>query len=353
MSRSRRNRNRKTQQVRSLECTCDLRHELDTDPFEDHAGNCDLWHSEDFMNGLLEWCPVQQKLTRRFSDTSSSDDIWDEDLWDDDGAPKSDLQRIVDATVGGMSAVSGWTPKNKRPGYVSCRHNMTEVRLPDEAATVIYCSGSMDARGGGRPFRPDWAVYLCGSWNATGMSLFIPWQDYGTPWVDWTQVRWAAQDIYARALSGQRVEIGCMGGHGRTGTLLACLAQLADPNMTARGSVDWVRANYCSKAVEDESQRYFTEWFADPTLAPVWVEPFKVASAVTTTVVGPKVSGGTACNWSRNGTPCTLPLNHNAPHFYPAATVGAAVAQAKAAPVESAGVYRGITMAEAIEQASK
>lgn len=48
------------------------------------------------------------------------------------------------------------------------------------------------------------------------------------------------------------VEIGCLGGHGRTGTGLACLAVLVgaprDP------AVSWVRENYCSLAVETSVQ---------------------------------------------------------------------------------------------------
>jgi len=312
-----RNKGRRTSSPQ-LECTCSLRHEVDTDPFEDHAGICDLWHSDDFMNGLSEWDPIAGRLVSRWPDDSLGYE------WADD-APDSDFAKIVDATVGGMSALPGG--KAHRPGYISCRHNMTEVVLPDEAGTRIYCSGSMDSRGA-RPFRADWSIYLCHSWTARGsLALFIPWQDYGTPWVDWAQVRWAAQDAYARALAGQRVEIGCMGGHGRTGTLLACLAQLADPNLSARGSVDWVRANYCFKAVEDPSQRYFLEWFADPSLAPVWVEPTPATSDVT--VIGPKGTG-TECNWARNGVPCSLPLGHVEPHLYPAKAGGITLAEAMA-----------------------
>ena len=71
------------------------------------------------------------------------------------------------------------------------------------------------------------------------------------------EVLWRAVD---RARRGERVEIGCLGGHGRTGTALACLAA-----MTGRlrsGAVDWVRTHYCPQAVETAEQVAFVERFS-------------------------------------------------------------------------------------------
>ncbi len=58
-----------------------------------------------------------------------------------------------------------------------------------------------------------------------------------------------------RARSGQHIEIGCLGGHGRTGTALACLAALA--GHPAAAAVAWVRSSYCPQAVETPSQEAF------------------------------------------------------------------------------------------------
>jgi protein-tyrosine phosphatase len=58
-----------------------------------------------------------------------------------------------------------------------------------------------------------------------------------------------------RARAGQRVEIGCLGGHGRTGTALACLAVLSGE--PANQAVAWVRTNYCSNAIETPEQAAF------------------------------------------------------------------------------------------------
>ncbi|HKE75437.1 MAG TPA: hypothetical protein VKB57_17570, partial [Acidimicrobiales bacterium] len=66
-------------------------------------------------------------------------------------------------------------------------------------------------------------------------------------------------DVLARARAGERVEIGCLGGHGRTGTALACLAVLCGHR--AGDAVAWVRAAYCPGAVETDEQAAFVAAF--------------------------------------------------------------------------------------------
>ena len=61
--------------------------------------------------------------------------------------------------------------------------------------------------------------------------------------------------VLERARSGQNIEVGCLGGHGRTGTALACLAVLT--GHPALGAVAWARSHYCSKAVETPEQEAF------------------------------------------------------------------------------------------------
>jgi protein-tyrosine phosphatase len=68
-------------------------------------------------------------------------------------------------------------------------------------------------------------------------------------------LRHSLTDVLARARSRQRVEVGCLGGHGRTGTALACLAVLS--GHSPGDAVNWVRANYCSDAVETPEQEAF------------------------------------------------------------------------------------------------
>lgn len=67
------------------------------------------------------------------------------------------------------------------------------------------------------------------------------------------------REAYRRAREGLRVEIGCAGGRGRTGTALAGIAVLA--GVPATEAVEWVRRNYDRRAVETPRQRRFVENF--------------------------------------------------------------------------------------------
>lgn len=102
----------------------------------------------------------------------------------------------------------------------------------------------------GPTWRPDWAA----DW--------IDWPDFGTPRDD--QLATAAiEHAYVLARAGQRVEVACRGGTGRTGTVLACMAILA--GQPGADAVTWVRQNYRPRAVETPGQRRWVHWFATHT----------------------------------------------------------------------------------------
>ena len=61
------------------------------------------------------------------------------------------------------------------------------------------------------------------------------------------------REVTARARSGQRVEVACPGGVGRTGTALAALAVL--DGLEPAAAVSWVRQRYHPRAVETPWQR--------------------------------------------------------------------------------------------------
>jgi protein-tyrosine phosphatase len=69
----------------------------------------------------------------------------------------------------------------------------------------------------------------------------------------------ALRSLLERARCGERVEVGCHGGHGRTGTALACAAVLC--GLPSGDAVPWVRVNYCVKAVESAQQEAFVFGF--------------------------------------------------------------------------------------------
>ena len=90
----------------------------------------------------------------------------------------------------------------------------------------------------------------------------LDWPDFGVP-ADKQALRDALRAVLARARRGESVEVGCLGGHGRTGTALACLAVLT--GTPSADAVAWVRANYCAKAVETVEQEALVSAFeVDP-----------------------------------------------------------------------------------------
>jgi hypothetical protein len=96
-----------------------------------------------------------------------------------------------------------------------------------------------------------YGLYLDPSWKPTWRAEIVAWPDF------------AARQIAAafrRAQDGELVEVGCLGGSGRTGTVLACMAVLA--GVPAEEAVAWARGAYRPQAVETPEQEAWVEWFA-------------------------------------------------------------------------------------------
>ncbi len=105
----------------------------------------------------------------------------------------------------------------------------------------------------------SFGLYLDPQWDPTWPAATIDWEDFGVP----THGETAAQqiaDAYDRARRGELVEVGCLGGLGRTGTVLSCMAVLA--GVPAEEAVAWVRSTYRPGAVETAAQEAWVEWFA-------------------------------------------------------------------------------------------
>jgi hypothetical protein len=115
----------------------------------------------------------------------------------------------------------------------------------------------------GEPSRSDCrdldVVELDARWAPTWPADVIAWPDFGLP----VQPEVAAGQITAafrRARRGELVEVGCLGGSGRTGTVLACMAVLA--GVPPAEAVPWVREAYRREAVETADQEAWVQWFA-------------------------------------------------------------------------------------------
>lgn len=135
------------------------------------------------------------------------------------------------------------------------RH-LSEVRLPDGSAVIAVSFD--EAAPYERASTPDFGLYLDERWNPPWPHEHLAWPDFGVP-ADGGALRDSLAALLERARSGEVVEIGCLGAHGRTGTALACMAVMAGQD--AERAVDWVRANYCEKAVETPQQVEFVSSF--------------------------------------------------------------------------------------------
>lgn len=82
--------------------------------------------------------------------------------------------------------------------------------------------------------------------------IVLNWPDMGV--VSLPRKFW--EDVIAHLTITQRkMLVFCVGGHGRTGTALACLMVVC--GWTSEDAIAWIRANYCRRAIESlEQERY-------------------------------------------------------------------------------------------------
>ena len=110
-----------------------------------------------------------------------------------------------------------------------------------------------------RPTDPDFGLYLDPCWKPPWPHAYLNWPNFGVP-RDPASAKGPLEGLLGRAREGELVEIGCLGGHGRTGAALGCLAVLCGAAGSA--AVAWVRDSYCPLAIETAEQAAFVEHFS-------------------------------------------------------------------------------------------
>lgn len=135
------------------------------------------------------------------------------------------------------------------------------VTLPDGSRIRASALRERDAHDQARSF----GLYMDHWWRPTWPAEMIAWPDRRLP-TDPEQAACQIQAAFSRARRGELVEIGCFGGLGRTGTVLACMAVLA--GVPAGEAVGWVRRHYDMRAVETAAQERWVLWFAERAAGP-------------------------------------------------------------------------------------
>jgi hypothetical protein len=133
------------------------------------------------------------------------------------------------------------------------------VRFPD--GTVVRAAALTD-RTVDAPWR-DFGLYLDPRWRPTWPHRLVAWPDLGLP-TDDADAEAAIHEALRRARAGEGVEVGCVGGLGRTGTVLACLAVLT--GVPADDAVAWVREHHDPAAVETPAQQRWVRSFSNRSI---------------------------------------------------------------------------------------
>ncbi|MFD8233190.1 protein phosphatase [Streptomyces sp. NPDC059696] len=132
------------------------------------------------------------------------------------------------------------------------------LRLP--SGRLVRGRGLRHALDPGAP-RPSYGVYLLDRPppQVPWASAWIRWPDFRLP-SDRAAARAVLADAWERS-AGERVELACGGGRGRTGTALACLAVLE--GVPGEEAVAYVRRYYHRGAVETPWQRRYVRRFGE------------------------------------------------------------------------------------------
>lgn len=163
--------------------------------------------------------------------------------------------------------------------YVPCDHWREPIQIGDKVVVASEYTPGADVLTS--PV-PDLGIYLTKAWEEffkpPKFFGFIPKKPYVLPYpavvLDWSdhdmlpmhELRWIIEVIREAMAEDKLVEIACFGGHGRTGTLLACLVGEIE-NLTARQAILAIRSRYCEKAVESTSQlRGIAQYLGDSEL---------------------------------------------------------------------------------------
>lgn len=181
--------------------------------------------------------------------------IWnDPDYVSDDSDALSDALWMLEGNDMGKKKNGGFTFGN----YRKCSHVLDMLLLED--GTPIYLSAHYDK--GSRDPVADLAFYCDSAWRPRGIAYSIGWPDFGLPTLSDQDILTLARVALERARTGDIVEIGCLGAHGRTGTFASIVYLLSMSSPDASTAIAAVRSGHCPSAVESMEQEWYVAHMA-------------------------------------------------------------------------------------------
>ena len=256
-------------------------------------------HNEDGLGALRQQCPLcGANVWKCFGSRNDQAGQWnicvnnhckfDEFVANDKSFTATNLtgkkKNKVSVTQTGSSGTGTAVSYSRK-----CNHWRDKVKVGEHKVTVSALSDKPGALQKDYTEMPGLGVYLAFGWQDkmspiwgagyktphglnSHPAVYTKWPDYGV--VDISVVEWLVKAIRKNMAAGLSVDIGCQGGHGRTGTLLACL--IAD--VEGIGSDDAIKAvhkRHCTSAVESISQENLVREYCgeEPIVVkqvPVW-----------------------------------------------------------------------------------
>jgi protein-tyrosine phosphatase len=151
---------------------------------------------------------------------------------------------------------------NYHPG---CNHWRQRVPVGRRVVTCSSYNVGKDLRSGNLP---DFGVYLYSGWNKGVFTtngcyikalanrrpypmLFVDWPDMGILKAD--ELDTLVSICLTKMRHGKLLDIACNAGHGRTGTLLACLIARTE-HLSGVRAIAEARSRYCRHALESTAQ---------------------------------------------------------------------------------------------------
>jgi hypothetical protein len=141
--------------------------------------------------------------------------------------------------------------KGKRSKIIECSHFGVGV---DVGHNIIVYGSVAHSPQSHHEGIPDFGLYADKCWEPAWRNEFIVWPDFELPSYEKLAMKQISEAL-GRAKQGLKVEVGCKGGHGRTGTILAIMSVILGDH--PKKAINRIRKNYCPLAIETQVQENF------------------------------------------------------------------------------------------------